>query len=273
MKHIRKRIWGTLLCLAMLLSLLPVTALANGPEGSDVAAYTNSSNVTTYYKTVGAAISASNRDGGGTIKLLKDSFLHSDDSATTGTADTWSTFIHKDVTLDLNKKTLTCNAEYTGISVRPGVKFTIQNGVFENTSTGWWATAIEASKDKDVGGTGCTIIVNNATIKGKYGVSAVGYTEVEVNNSTIEGQYPVYGAGPANEVTLDGATITGSAYGVYQGPYDPEHFENKKIDGSVYEIYNSTITGTYAGIFINNYLGDVAKENHKLLVDNSSVTG
>ena len=276
MKHIRTRIWGTLLCLAMLLSLLPTVALASSHPNCSGNCDHEAAIGTTHYDTIGEALRAAGGQtgSGGTVKLLKNSFLHSNDSATTGTADMWSTFIYKDVTLDLNKKTLTCNAEYVGISVQPGVKFTIQNGVFENTSKEQWATAIEASKDENVDGNGCTIIVNNATIKANYGVYAVGYTKVEViNGSAIEGKYPVYGAGPANKVTLKGATITGSVYGVYQGPYDPTYFENEKIDGSVYKIYNSTITGTYAGICINNYLGDVAKESHTLLVDNSSVTG
>ena len=148
----KRRILSILMALALCLSLLPATALADGVtcDGTNCnheAAVTVGS-TTTHYDTIGKAIDAAGGQNGtgGTVTLLKNSFLKSEDSATTGKVDTYSTFIYKDITLDLNKKTLICNADYAGISVQPGVHFTIQNGVFENTSSTWYATAIEASK-------------------------------------------------------------------------------------------------------------------------------
>ena len=63
----------------MAASLLPAAALAVGPTENDVAAYTNGSG-TTYYTTVGAAISAANKGGGGTIELLKNAELRAADA-------------------------------------------------------------------------------------------------------------------------------------------------------------------------------------------------
>ena len=282
----KRRILGILMALTLCLSLLPATALADSDaeckdgENCTHEAAVTVDGTTTHYDTIAAALKAAGGENGtgGTVKLLKDSFLESEDKATTGTADTYSTFIYKDIMLDLNEKTLTCNAEVAGISVRPGVHFTIQNGVFENKSSTWYATAIEASKVEKADGTGytgCTISVISATIKANYGVYAVGYTEVYVHDSTIEGDCPVYGAGPTNKVTLNGATIIGKEYGVCQEPYDPNYFLNKDVAGSVYEIYSSTIKGgdDYAGVCINNYITNVATGNHTLLVEDSQITG
>lgn len=75
----KKSILALLLAVLMVASLLPAAALAVGPTENDVAAYTNSQNVTTYYATVGAALSASNAGGGGTIELLKNAKLKASD--------------------------------------------------------------------------------------------------------------------------------------------------------------------------------------------------
>lgn len=68
---------------------------------------------------------------------------------------------------------------------------------------------------------GCTItLTDNVTVKAKYAaVYGVGYTTIEVFNSAVEGEYAIYGAGPTNKVTLRGAKVTGSKFGIYQGPY------------------------------------------------------
>ena len=66
----------------MVASLLPAAALADGPAENYVAAYTNGSGTTTYHTTVGAAISASNKGGGGTIELLKNAELKAVDADT-----------------------------------------------------------------------------------------------------------------------------------------------------------------------------------------------
>lgn len=281
----KRRILSILTALALCLSLLPATALADGsttcPGGDSCnhEAAVTVNDTTTHYDTIGEALKAAGGQGGtgGTVMLLKDSFLQSEDSATTGTVDTYSTFIYKDIVLDLNGKTLKCNADYAGISVRPGVRFTIQNGVFENISTNQWACAIEASKSANVGGNGCTItLTGNVTVKAKYSaVYGVGYTTIEVLNSAAEGEYAIYGAGPTNKVTLRDATVTGSKFGVYQGPYDPNVFLNTNVAGSVYEIYSSTIKGgdDYAGVCINNYITNVATGNHTLLVEDSQIIG
>lgn len=124
---------------------------------------------------------------------------------------------------------------------------------------------------------GCTItLTDNVTVKAKYAaVYGVGYTTIEVFNSAVEGEYAIYGAGPTNKVTLRGAKVTGSKFGIYQGPYDPNYFLNEDVAGSVYEIYSSTIKGgdDYAGVCINNYITNVATGNHTLLVEDSQITG
>lgn len=124
---------------------------------------------------------------------------------------------------------------------------------------------------------GCTItLTDNVTVKAKYAaVYGVGYTTIEVFNSVVEGEYAIYGAGPTNKVTLRGAKVTGSKFGIYQGPYDPNYFLNEDVAGSVYEIYSSTIKGgdDYAGVCINNYITNVATGNHTLLVEDSQITG
>lgn len=97
----------------MVASLLPAAALAVGPTENDVAAYTNSQNVTTYYTTVGAALSASNAGGGGTIELLKNAELKASD--TTSDSDKkeypsfgWCVYVRANLILDLGDNTLTC---------------------------------------------------------------------------------------------------------------------------------------------------------------------
>ena len=70
----KKSILALLLAVLMVASLLPAAALADGPAENYVAAYTNKSG-TTYYTTVGAAITAANKGGGGTIELLKNAEL------------------------------------------------------------------------------------------------------------------------------------------------------------------------------------------------------
>ena len=280
-----KKMLALLLTLCLLAGLLPATALAadagvtctNGDSCTDHEAAVTVDGTTLHYATIADAIHAANSTSGSdtiTVKLLQDNvFLQSKDSATTGEEDTYSTFIYKDMILDLNGKTLTCKASYAGISVRPDVHFTIKNGTFENTSTGTWACAIEASKKEDQP-VGCTITLeDHVTVKAKYAVYGVGYTEIEVFDSTIKGEYGVYGAGPTNKVKLDHAIVDADVCGVYQGPYDPKHFSNQNIAGSEYKIYDSEITGDSAGVSINNYLGDVATGNHTLLVENSKITG
>lgn len=278
-----KKMLALLLTLCLLAGLLPATALAGsvsnctyGDNCTTHEAAVTVDGTTLHYDTIGEAIrAAAGQNGtGGTVTLLKNANLLAADQVWDGTSTTYSTVIYEDVILDLGGNTLKCNA-YVGISVQSGVHFTIKNGTFENIYDNQWATAIEASKSANVGGTGCTITLEEqVTVKAKHSaVYAVGYTTVEVTDSTLEGSYGVFGAGPTNKVTLTRATIDADVYGVYQGPYDPEHFLNKDIAGSEYKISGSEITGDDAGVCINNYLGDVATGNHTLLVENSNITG
>ena len=240
MKHIRKRIWGTLLCLAMLLSLLPVTALANGPEESNVAAYTNSSNVTTYYKTVGAAISASNSGGGGTIKLLKDAELKASDAAAGDRVSNlpygYGVAVREDLTLDLGGNVLTCG-EFFGIAIYY-VKFTIQNGTYRNTCAG--GSAIEA------GETSTVTVEEDAIIEADSDALVCdGKNTVYVYGKIYGGNNGVWGYGPSNNITLDGAYIESQNYAVYQNSSDKT---------STYFIENSTIIAgdNSPGVYLNN---------------------
>ena len=176
----KKSILALLLAVLMVASLLPAAALAVGPTENDVAAYTNGSGTTTYYTTVGAAISAANNGGGGTIELLKNAELKASD--TTSDSDKkeyprfgWCVYVRANLILDLGDNTLTCG-EFFGLAVNPNVKFTLQNGTYKHSSTGW-CTAIEGTKSDD-DGPGCTITIASNAIVETNGDAVVcdGYT-------------------------------------------------------------------------------------------------
>lgn len=71
----KKSVLAIALAVLMAVSLLTVGAMADGDTiqtENSVAKYENADGDTTYFDTVGKAISAANAGGGGTITLLKD---------------------------------------------------------------------------------------------------------------------------------------------------------------------------------------------------------
>ena len=250
---------------------------ADGPTESDVAAYTNSSGTTTYYTTVGAAISASNKGGGGTIELLKNAELKASEvSYPYSYSDTYGkgTYVDKALVLDLGGYTLTCN-DYWGLDVTPYASLTVEHGTYEHkggTSYGYTGTAIQANKVKEAG-PGCTVTIeSDATIKTDGdAVLCQGYNTVNVYGKIYSVSNGIFGMGPCNTVTLDGAYIESDTYAVYQNPY------TKKLSfdraGSTYVIEDSTIIAgnDVQGVYLYNYTG-IATTNHKLTIKNSDIS-
>ena len=139
----------------MLLSLLPVTALASNTttcSGGDSCKH-EAAIGNTHYDTIGEAIDAANKASGSgttTIKLLRDAALTGGEQSGYYKIK----YISKNITLDLGTHTLTCN-ENGGFAVNPNCHFTIQNGTYINTSKDPYAQAIEGTKFN--GGPGCTM--------------------------------------------------------------------------------------------------------------------
>ena len=272
----KKSILALLLAVLMVASLLPAAALAVGPTENDVAAYTNKSG-TTYYTTVGAAITAANKGGGGTIELLKNAELKASDvSYPYSYSDTYGkgTYVDKALVLDLGGYTLTCN-DYWGLDVTPYASLTVEHGTYEHkggTSYGYTGTAIQANKVKEAG-PGCTVTIeSDATIKTDGdAVLCQGYNTVNVYGKIYCVSNGVFGMGPCNTVTLDGAYIESDTYAVYQNPY------TKKLSfdraGSTYVIEDSTIIAgnDVQGVYLYNYTG-IATTNHKLTIKNSDIS-
>ena len=269
----KKSILALLLAVLMVASLLPAAALAVGPTENDVAAYTNKSG-TTYYTTVGAAITAANKGGGGTIELLKNAELKASDvSYPYSYSDTYGkgTYVDKALILDLGGYTLTCN-DYWGLDVTPYASLTVEHGTYEHkggTSYGYTGTAIQANKVKEAG-PGCTVTIeSDATIKTDGdAVLCQGYNTVNVYGNIYYVSNGVFGMGPCNTVTLDGAYIESENYAVYQNPYSKT--ERK---GSTYTIKDSTIIAGNddPGVYLFNYTG-IATSNHTLTIENSKIS-
>ena len=263
----------------MLLSLLPTVALAasgtcNDSDCKHEAEVTVKGN-TTHYDTIGEALKAAGGENGpgGTVKLLKDGVtLVGKDSVRDGYGNYYnSTTIYKDVILDLNGKTLTCNT-YVAISVQPNAHFEIKNGTFKNISNDSWACAIEAVK-KTYTGPGCTITVaGDAVIEANNGISIVGHTTLNVYGKINATMNAIYGSGPKNKVFVEGATLTSENYGIYQ-----QH----KDGGSTYTIENSTITVGQTNkkskaLWICNEEDNINDTNQgwqTLEIENSTITG
>ena len=259
----------------MAASLLPAAALAVGPTENDVAAYTNSQNVTTYYTTVGAALSASNKGGGGKIELLKDAELKASD--TTSDSDKkeypsfgWCVYVRANLILDLGDNTLTCG-EFFGLAVNPNVKFTLQNGTYKHSSTGW-CTAIEGTKSDD-DGPGCTITIASNAIVETNGDAVVcdGYTTVYVYGKIYSEKNGIYGMGPNNIVNVNGAYISSGLNAICQDEYQTT--QNFYRNGSVYNIEDSELisSGSDAICIENNTSANCSY--HELNIKNSTVSG
>ena len=273
----KKSILALLLAVLMVASLLPAAALAVRPTENDVAAYTNKSG-TTYYTTVGAAISAANKGGGGTIELLKNAELKARDVSDPYVFnDGIGTGIYVDeaLVLDLGGHTLTCKEHY-GLDVTPYASLTVKRGTYVHEggkyANKYTGCAIQANKVKEAGPGSTITIESNATIiTDGDAVLCQGYNTVNVYGKIYCVSNGVFGMGPCNTVTLDGAYIESDTYAVYQNPYTKELSFDRA--GSTYVIEDSTIIAgnDVQGVYLYNYTG-IATTNHKLTIKNSDIS-
>ena len=273
----KKSILALLLAVIMAVSLLPAAALADGPAADDVASYTDNNSTVKYYKTVGAAISAANKDGG-TITLLRDAELKASEVSSPYVYDDGigkGIYVYKALVLDLGGHTLTCK-EYYGLDVTPYASLTVkrgtyvhEGGMYANKYTG---CAIQANKVKEAG-PGCTVTIeSDATIKTDGdAVLCQGYNTVNVYGKIYCVSNGVFGMGPCNTVTLDGAYIESENYAVYQNPYTTKLSFDRA--GSTYVIEDSKIIAgnDVQGVYLYNYTG-IATTNHKLTIKNSDIS-
>ena len=133
----KKSVLAIALAVLMAVSLLTVGAMADGDTiqtENSVAKYENADGDTTYFDTVGKAISAANAGGGGKITLLDNAELEADDVSepykySDGYGD--GVYIYGALTLDLGEHTLTCN-EFWGLDVTPYASLTIKRGTYEH---------------------------------------------------------------------------------------------------------------------------------------------
>ncbi len=252
---------------------------ADGPTESDVAAYTNSSGTTTYYTTVGAALSAANAGGGGTIELLKNAELKasevSDKKYVFNDGIGTGIYVDKALVLDLGGHTLTCK-EYYGLDVTPYASLTVkrgtyvhEGGIYANKYTG---CAIQANKVKEDGPGSTITIESDATIiTDGDAVLCQGYNTVYVYGNIYCVSNGVFGMGPCNTVTLDGAYIKSDTYAVYQNPYTTNLPFFRA--GSTYVIEDSTIIAgrNVQGVCLTNNTS-IETTNHKLTIKNSDIS-
>ena len=142
----KKSVLAIALAVLMAVSLLTVGAMAGGDTiqtENSVAKYENADGDTTYFDTVGKAISAANAGGGGTITLLKDTTL------------TDSVVVRSGITLNLGGNTITFTKADTNYTNSYGFVFIsgsnqLINGTINderskgNNTYGWFAVAVQA---------------------------------------------------------------------------------------------------------------------------------
>ena len=247
----KKSILALLLAVIMAVSLLPAAALADGNAASYTSAKTGN---TTEHKTIEAAIDYANKNGGGTIKLLRD--------VTTNN----NLFLQNQITLtlDLNDHTLTSTA-VGGITIglnkyeTEGSHLTIKNGTYKNTNpqgTALWGFAggsITIAEDAVIEAVDCIITGDNSDTSGR--------TVINVYGKLISEGTAVWCQGPLNEINIEGAVIDSDGYGVYH---------TSKFGGSTISIEDSEVTGDNYSICIgNNPAGKYGE--HTLSIENSEI--
>lgn len=219
----KKKLCSILLALTMVLTLLPVSALADvgaaagestpteAPVASNVAKIGDKE-----YATLAKAVEAA--ESGATITLLKD--------ATEGAiipAD-------KTITLDLNSKTLKGQTQVFDVYGN----LTIKNGTVEMNST-------ENNVAIWLNGTAKLTIESNATVSVlNQGFAIAMWSNCTAAELTVKGTLKggngltVNGtiANPGNKVTVDGATIESDGHGIYQAGVSDIVVKNANITGS-----------------------------------------
>lgn len=223
----KKKLCSILLALTMVLTLLPVSALAEGGTPAEAPAGESTpteapaaSNVAKIgdqeYATLAKAVKAA--ESGATITLLKD--------ATEGAiipAD-------KTITLDLNSKTLKGQTQVFDVYGN----LTIKNGTVEMNST-------ENNVAIWLNGTAKLTIESNATVSVlNQGFAIAMWSNCTAAELTVKGTLKggngltVNGtiANPGNKVTVDGATIESDGHGIYQAGVSDIVVKNANITGS-----------------------------------------
>ena len=225
----KKKLCSILLALTMLLTLLPVSALADvgtpaeAPAGESTPTEAPAAE-TEYvaqigavkYKTLAEAVNAAKE--GETVTLLKDAT-----EGATIPAD-------KTITLDLNSKTLKGQTQVFDVYGN----LTIKNGTVEMNST-------ENNVAIWLNGTAKLTIESNATVSVlNQGFAIAMWSNCTAAELTVKGTLKggngltVNGtiANPGNKVTVDGATIESDGHGIYQAGVSDIVVKNANITGS-----------------------------------------
>ena len=240
MKKTRTRLWSLLLTVAMLLTLLPTTALAGEGDVAQVGDAT--------YATLQNAIEAANTSGG-TITLLDDITLDSTLVLSGSTID---------ITIDLAQHTLSSSVQDDALSIKleDGAALTVKNGQIEandyeesyysviavntqcsltldNVEFNSTGTPLAPSGDAAevnvinhsviIGGAYC--VATNASTSGNYGV------EINLENSDFSGASTVFLNVPGT-LHMNNCTVFGTMHGVV-------------VRGGTAEIRNCQITLEY----------------------------
>lgn len=240
MKKTRTRLWSILLTVAMLLTLLPTTALAGEGDVAQVGDAT--------YATLQNAIEAANTSGG-TITLLDDITLDSTLVLSGSTID---------ITIDLAQHTLSSSVQDDALSIKleDGAALTVKNGQIEandyeesyysviavntqcsltldNVEFNSTGTPLAPSGDAAevnvinhsviIGGAYC--VATNASTSGNYGV------EINLENSDFSGASTVFLNVPGT-LHMNNCTVFGTMHGVV-------------VRGGTAEIRNCQITLEY----------------------------
>lgn len=231
-----KKVTSILMAFVLMLTLIP-TAWAEGKSagtGTGVAMIGDAT-----YETLADAVAV-----GGDIKLLKDVTL------TRGLA------IKKDITLDLNGKTL---VRKDGLIFDVYSNMTIKNGTVKFSEK-----PAESKAAIWVNKTAKLTVESNVTVEAPDNCFDIAYdasctaAEVILRGKLVGGSGVTMngniGAGTSNKLTVDGATIDVTGHGIYQAGCADTNFT----------INNSVITGGSTGIEVRA---------GKLTVTNSTITG
>ena len=190
---------------------------------------------------------------GDTIKLLQNVAL------------TDQVIISKNITLNLNDKTISSKADYAFI-VNTGNSFTLENGTLsasKNGVFGFKGSTITLASDAKITAAGAGILATNSK-------ADEGNATINVYGTIHSQDIAVWSQGPKNTINIDSATITSNYFGVYQ---------NGSYGGTTITIKDSSITDSFAdgaGVYVANNGTNAADPDQglqKLTIENSKITG
>ena len=273
MKHITSKLLSLLLCLAMLMSMVPVAYAVDGTVDTGEGSTSNKKVVAevgkTSYATLAEAITAAEDDA--TVTLLADV---SEDVTIT-----------KSITLDLGDKTLTnTSAGKATISVTGGT-VTVKNGTVIG-GTGYYNIEVTKNSNADLtlenvtataGNTGSSMIDNWGTLtinSGSYtgGMNTVKSEEgstLVINNGTFTCDYGKKWSYTATILVYGDTTINGGTF--IQKTTNTSSYAKVVMTGIV-EGYEA-ITRVTDGTFTNEKLSGIFYAYGKATSDNFEVSG